>query len=709
MTIVGKSNPILELLKGQSPSSQGLAVSELSAATNFQDIISLLGSKPELSLSNVTGIVASNSPDVSPNDQILTAQMLQKFFASDVIDPSDVAFEQALKQNQPLAHKFVELLKQEIGLTDVDATKLLLSNADQQQPRHNILLALISDGLSEQSSIQKPKMDNNISTKNSFGLPDSFSLHEASKNLFRGIPKIEANLNLAEAPASVKYVMQFEPLLKELPSSVSNFTTAKLFVGQPHEKTGEQSNLSFLKVDIKIEPSLISVTTLSDRDIYNNKVIKNEGFSNQKSIILDLDISKINAVLTSIEFDGIDPVHNNNLPELNINFSRTGQNGIVNFSARSKQPSDVIETAVRQIVIDRSHLAVATQEGLESGVLSEGPAISHYASTLINTDESASGIPLKTISLNNDTTQQLLANINSVISGEYGLKQLHKIIKEDFTQDQAIKNLTKLVNETSLTAPVFTKISQKVKLLTTTADVLKMRKTWQLVDKKTFPIKNLPDLVMDQLDSKINLINGYVDFESKKVNFENPSMRHSIQPDDTRRSDGSVLFKLNQTVSSITGDPSRVQHTNLLQNLTPNFLSLYDAKIGSRLGMMLAEQVLNGKENFEIQLEPESFGKVRVNVILENSSIDIKMLTENSAALSVLRSSEGILQNIAEQNGLKLSDYSVDMQNNNQAGDDKNRQDFKSEKGQNLLEDIEINSDHLSQFDENSNSLNLLA
>jgi hypothetical protein len=85
------------------------------------------------------------------------------------------------------------------------------------------------------------------------------------------------------------------------------------------------------------------------------------------------------------------------------------------------------------------------------------------------------------------------------------------------------------------------------------------------------------------------------------------------------------------------------------------------------------------------------------------------MLTENSAALSVLRSSEGILQNIAEQNGLKLSDYSVDMQNNNQAGDDKNRQDFKSEKGQNLLEDIEINSDHLSQFDENSNSLNLLA
>ena len=69
------------------------------------------------------------------------------------------------------------------------------------------------------------------------------------------------------------------------------------------------------------------------------------------------------------------------------------------------------------------------------------------ASTLINMDESVSDLPLKTISFNNDTRQQLLANINSVISGEYGLRQC-KITKEDFTKDQAIKNLTKLINET---------------------------------------------------------------------------------------------------------------------------------------------------------------------------------------------------------------------------------------------------------------------
>ena len=53
---------------------------------------------------------------------------------------------------------------------------------------------------------------------------------------------------------------------------------------------------------------------------------------------------------------------------------------------------------------------------------------------------------------------------------------------------------------------------------------------------------------MDQLDSKINLTNGYMDFDQGE-NFGNPSVTQSIQPDDTQRSDGSVVFKSNQTFS----------------------------------------------------------------------------------------------------------------------------------------------------------------
>ena len=47
----------------------------------------------------------------------------------DETDPSDVAPEEALNHNKALADKFVEMLKQEIGLNDVDASIILQVNA----------------------------------------------------------------------------------------------------------------------------------------------------------------------------------------------------------------------------------------------------------------------------------------------------------------------------------------------------------------------------------------------------------------------------------------------------------------------------------------------------------------------------------------------------------------------------------------------------
>jgi flagellar hook-length control protein FliK len=148
---------------------------------------------------------------------------------------------------------------------------------------------------------------------------------------------------------------------------------------------------------------------------------------------------------------------------------------------------------------------------------------------------------------------------------------------------------------------------------------------------------------------------------------------------------------------------------NLGINSTLNSLNLYDAHFSSRLSMLITDQVINGTENFELQLEPESFGKVRINVSLESSNVDVKMVAENSAAVLALRGSENILQNIAEQNGLKLSDYSVDMQNN-QNGENSKRKNLgdegevtKSENNKSLEENaLALNAD-------NTYKLNLLA
>jgi len=148
---------------------------------------------------------------------------------------------------------------------------------------------------------------------------------------------------------------------------------------------------------------------------------------------------------------------------------------------------------------------------------------------------------------------------------------------------------------------------------------------------------------------------------------------------------------------------------NIGQNAALNSLNLYEAQFSSRLGMLLADQIAKGSENFELQLEPESFGKVRVNVSLESSNVEVKMVAENSAAVMALRGSESILQVIAEQNGLKLSEYSVDMQNN-QNGDNTNRKDG-SDRNKNEVNEVlkETDDENTITVSENGYNLNLLA
>ena len=153
---------------------------------------------------------------------------------------------------------------------------------------------------------------------------------------------------------------------------------------------------------------------------------------------------------------------------------------------------------------------------------------------------------------------------------------------------------------------------------------------------------------------------GGLDSRDIRDKLDNTFNRIEVKSASNNLSDFSRPASNNQNIQTT------FQQSVLLPSVNPtqNGLSLYDAQFSSRLAMLITDQLINGVENFEIQLEPETFGKMRVNISLENSNVEVKMLAENSAAVSALRGSESILQNIAEQNGLRLSDYSVDMQNN---------------------------------------------
>ena len=145
--------------------------------------------------------------------------------------------------------------------------------------------------------------------------------------------------------------------------------------------------------------------------------------------------------------------------------------------------------------------------------------------------------------------------------------------------------------------------------------------------------------------------------------------------------------------------------------VTPTKLSVLDAQFNSRIATTLLEQAINSKENFDLILEPETFGKVRVNVSLENLQLDVKLTAENSATLAILRASESILQSITEVNGLKLAEYNVELSNNNQNNSGSRQQkENNGEKGSTMSENQSELEDKLdSSNDDGSHKLNLIA
>ena len=145
----------------------------------------------------------------------------------------------------------------------------------------------------------------------------------------------------------------------------------------------------------------------------------------------------------------------------------------------------------------------------------------------------------------------------------------------------------------------------------------------------------------------------------KPISFSNRASKADQQINGTFDTVGLTSTKVyNQTSpqSGSSGNPN-----GFSQSLN-NTISLYDAQYSSRISMLVVDKVLNGSENFEIHLEPESFGKIKVNVLMDKQALDIRMFAETQTAAILLRAGEDSLLQIANQNGMKLTSFSVGMQ-----------------------------------------------
>ena len=161
---------------------------------------------------------------------------------------------------------------------------------------------------------------------------------------------------------------------------------------------------------------------------------------------------------------------------------------------------------------------------------------------------------------------------------------------------------------------------------------------------------------------------------------------------------------------------SRLDQNSVKPQINPNALTtqklnVLDAQFASRMATSFLEQAINSKENFDLILEPESFGKVRVNVSLESLQLEVKLIAENSATLSILRASEAVLQSITEMNGLKLAEYNVELNNKNQnnSGSREQKENSGGKDGNMSESRDDLDGQSGSSNDDSSHNLNLIA
>ena len=276
-------------------------------------------------------------------------------------------------------------------------------------------------------------------------------------------------------------------------------------------------------------------------------------------------------------------------------------------------------------------------------------------------------------------------NIEKFIEKSAGSLSLQKVVSNYFEKEFSLKSV----------------FSKKNELFMSTADVLSFR-----LNKNTSTSKSELNKI------KFNELT-FSDFDDQLITKVNDISRKASNDAEVKLM-SDQFNKITPTQSDpahIRAEPTNAKPQSVMQSVNTNKFSVLEAQFASRMASAVLEQAINSKESFDLILEPESFGKIRVNVSLESLQLELKLSAENTATLAILRASETVLQSITELNGLKLAEYSVELSNNAQNNSGSKEQ--KENSGQNdrkTNDQLEKNDDKLEPFiDEGSHSLNLIA
>jgi len=706
MTVIGNnsannSNPLANISVTGAKGTDGST-----GVTSFLDIISMLSSSGRAldSSSNANLFVNQIEPETEPS----TLALLQKFLDQEKISGpllSEISTEDISTGS---ASKFVDFLKKEIGLKKIDVgSSQLVINADASANQNVLVNAALNELKAAFPGKVEDLTDDNILKSN----PSSLE-NPATNFLARKLPEVSKMLietSIMDDPQPKVVSIDVSPIIKDLPAGYDDIEITKIFVN-PNDLLNSSDNEgaglangAISKIEALIKPKSAEISFKSDEHEPITKLIDFEASDAKetKTINLEIDKPKNTTLVFNLRMENLHS--GSNFPQkVNLRFSEpkpASANLTVNITENVN-----LEFINDVHLHDFTHAAVVSNSREIEGGNFKLDTGTVQIFTPKDTKELLSRQSLNFVGpadLSEDFAEKLISRLNSLVSGEFENRQMLNNLRSKISKNEAIINL-----DDNLRLPIsdlLTAFKRKTKnrLMVSTADVVSYRDALNSNEKPGFDFQ------------WVSAIAGKDMFSNEKIVDVNQRIRENFAQLETSEAKLGSKSLTEQARFQVQGNPTdaaaKQNIPTIGQNAAFNSLNLYDAQFSSRLGMLLADQIAKGSENFELQLEPESFGRVRVNVSLESSNVEVRIVAENSAAVMALRGSESILQVIAEQNGLKLSDYSVDMQNN-QNGDNTNRKDG-SDKNKNEINEVlnETDDENTIIVSQNRYNLNLLA
>ena len=707
MTVIGNnnannSNPLANISVTGAKGTEGST-----GVASFLDIISMLSSSAQAldPSSNVDLLVTQIESEAEPS----TLALLQKFLDQEQISVPLLSEVSSEDISTGPASKFIDFLSKEIEFKKIDG-ELRKSAIDADGlVNQNVLVNTVLKEL----KTAFPGVGEVLKGDNTFK-SSSAIIENPSTNFLAGklpeVSKMVIDTSIMDDPQPKVVSIDLSTIIKDFPGVYEDIEITKIFVN-PNDLVNSSDNEganpvngAISKIEALIKFNSAEMSVRGDKHQPITKVIDFEDSDAEESKSIDLEIDKPKN--TTLVFNlRMENLHSgSNFPQkVNLRFSEPkppATNLTVNISVNVK-PEFVNDAHVQDFI----HAAVVSNskesEG-ESSKLDTGATIQIFMPK--DKKEVLSRQSLNFVGaadLSEDFAENLISRLNSLVSGEFENRQMLNNLRSEISKNEAIINL-----DDNLRLPIsdlLTAIKRKTKnrLMVSTADVVSYRDALNSNDKPGFDFQWLSAITNKDIlsDEKILDVNRRINAQSARIETFEAKLGSNNLIEQTRF----------QVQGNLADAAAKQNMANIGQNAALNSLNLYEAQFSSRLGMLLADQLAKGSENFELQLEPESFGKVRVNVSLESSNVEVKMVAENSAAVMALRGSESILQAIAEQNGLKLSEYSVDMQNS-QNGDNTDKKE-RSDRNKNEVNEVlkETDDENTITVSENGYNLNLLA